>query len=65
MLLIETDSISDMGCHYRDVLVLPTIRYLEIWADKGREGGHKFEKMGRRRLWMAPKLVYIEQLNML
>ena len=22
--------------------------------DKGREGGHKFGKMGRRRLWMAP-----------
>ena len=22
--------------------------------DKGREGGHKFLKMGRRRLWMAP-----------
>ena len=21
---------------------------------KGREGGHKIQKMGRRRLWMAP-----------
>ena len=24
--------------------------------DKGSEGGHKFGKMGRRRLWMAPKV---------
>ena len=24
--------------------------------DKGREGGHKFGKLGQRRLWMAPKL---------
>ena len=23
--------------------------------DKGRDGGHKIGKMGRRRLWMAPK----------
>ena len=22
---------------------------------QGREGGHRFRKMGRRRLWMAPK----------
>jgi hypothetical protein len=22
--------------------------------DMGREGGHKFGKMARRRLWMAP-----------
>ena len=25
--------------------------------NKGREGGHKFGKLGRRRLWMAPYLI--------
>jgi hypothetical protein len=27
--------------------------------DKGREGGHKFGKMGQRRLWMAPKVTFV------
>ena len=31
-----------------------TLAYLVVSADKRREGGHKFGKMGRRRLWLAP-----------
>ena len=33
------------------------IYYISLYSnlsDKGREGGHKFVKMGRRRLWMSP-----------
>ena len=28
----------------------------ETKGDEGTEGGHKFGKMGRRRLWMVPKV---------
>ena len=37
------------------------ISLLVIWADKGREGGNKFRKMGRRRLWMPFSLAWLGQ----
>ena len=32
--------------------------HLVIWADKGMEGGHKYGKMGQRRLWMTSYIVH-------
>ena len=33
--------------------------HMEMWGDKGREGTPKNEKMGRRLLWMVPKVIAI------